>query len=134
MLSESGIMKDTVFVIYGDHTGVHNYYNDEIKDLDYDGNWWKEYDHKIPLIIYGEGINPTEVTVSGGQVDILPTLCYLLGIDDEEYKNTSMGRVLLNTNRDATLRRWRIIEGNIRNNEETKRTLMRTRKTKAGSL
>lgn len=118
MLSESGIMKDTVFVIYGDHTGVHNYYNDEIKDLDYDGNWWKEYDHKIPLIIYGEGINPTEVTVSGGQVDILPTLCYLLGIDDEEYKNTSMGRVLLNTNRDATLRRWRIIEGNIRNNEE----------------
>ena len=51
-------------------------------------------------------------------MDILPTLCYLLGIDDEEYKNTSMGRVLLNTNRDATLRRWRIIEGNIRNNEE----------------
>ena len=35
-LSESGILNNTVVVMYGDHTGVHKYYNNEIKDLDKD--------------------------------------------------------------------------------------------------
>ncbi len=117
-LVESGMMENTALVILGDHSGVHRYYNDELQKLDYEGDWWRNFDHKIPLIIYAEGIKPKEVTVSGGQVDVLPTLSYLLGIDKNEYNKTSMGRVLLNTNRDATIMHTQEIVGNVRNEEE----------------
>ena len=102
-LETNNLLNSSIIVIYGDHTGVHKYYNDSIQNLNYEDNWWKDFDHKIPLIIYSPGITPAVIKASGGQVDILPTLCYILGIDDDLYRNTSMGRVLVNTNIDATV-------------------------------
>lgn len=122
-LDESGILDNSVIVLYGDHTGVHKYYNDDIKDLDYDGNWWKEYDNKIPLIIYSKDIKANTITASGGQVDILPTILYLLGVSEDKYLNTSMGRVLVNTNRDATVIKGNEIKGNVKNDEELEHLL-----------
>ena len=46
-LDEMGILDNTMIVLYGDHGGVHKYYNDDIQKLDYEGNWWKEYDNKF---------------------------------------------------------------------------------------
>lgn len=103
LLKEKNLLDNTLVVIYGDHTGVHKYYNDSIESLDYDGNWWKDYDRKIPLFIYSSDITPNIINASGGQVDILPTVCYLLGIPDNAYRNTSMGRILVNTNKDNTV-------------------------------
>lgn len=103
LLKEKNLLDNTLVVIYGDHTGVHKYYNDSIECLDYDGNWWKDYDRKIPLFIYSSDITPNIINASGGQVDILPTVCYLLGIPDNAYRNTSMGRILVNTNKDNTV-------------------------------
>jgi len=122
-LSESGILNNTVVVMYGDHTGVHKYYNNEIKDLDYEGNWWKEYDHKIPLIIYTPNMNPSIITASGGQSDFLPTISYLMGMDRSLYENTSMGRVLVNTNRNSTIIRTKEIEGEVKTHEEEQHVL-----------
>lgn len=119
-LEEKGLLDNTVIVIYGDHAGVHKYYNDEIKDLNYDGNWWKEYDHKIPLIIYSKGMEPKTIEASGGQVDILPTVSYILGVDKSKYIDTSMGRILVNTNRDATVIKGNEIKGNIMDPKEEK--------------
>lgn len=103
LLKEKNLLDNTVVVIYGDHTGVHKYYNDSIEYLDYEGNWWKDYDKKIPLFIYSSDITPDIINVAGGQVDVLPTVCYLLGIENAIYRNTSMGRVLVNTNIDHTV-------------------------------
>lgn len=122
-LNEAGILNNTVVVMYGDHTGVHKYYNNEIKDLDYEGNWWKNYDHKIPLIIYTPNMKPSVITAAGGQSDFLPTIAYLMGIDKSLYENTSMGRVLVNTNRNATIIRTKEIEGEIKNSEEEQHIL-----------
>jgi len=122
-LEESNLLDNTVVVIYGDHTGVHKYYNEEIDKLNYEGNWWQEYDHRIPLIIYSKGITPKLVEASGGQVDILPTMAYLLGIDEQLYKNTSMGRVLVNTNRSATVIKENTIVGQVKDEEEKKHLL-----------
>ena len=122
-LSESGILDNTVVVMYGDHTGVHKYYNNEIKDLDYEGGWWKDYDHKIPLIIYTPNMKPSVITASGGQSDFLPTISYLMGIDKSLYENTSMGRVLVNTNRNSTIIRTKEIEGEVKNPEEEQHVL-----------
>lgn len=117
-LEEEGLLDNTVIVLYGDHTGVHKYYNDDIQELSYEGDWWKEEDNKIPLIIYSKDMNSKVIEAHGGQVDLLPTICYLLGIDKEEYINTSMGRNLVNTNRDATIIKGNKIMGTISSEEE----------------
>ena len=122
-LDKGGLLDNTTIVIYGDHGGVHKYYNEEIQDLNFDNNWWKNYDNKIPLIIYSKGLEPKVVNAAGGQVDILPTISYLLGIDKSEYINTSMGRVLVNTNRNATVIKGNVIKGNVQSEEERKHLL-----------
>ena len=63
-------------------------------------------------------MNSKVIEAHGGQVDLLPTICYLLGIDKEEYINTSMGRNLVNTNRDATIIKGNKIMGTISSEEE----------------
>jgi len=122
-LDQAGILNNTVVVMYGDHTGVHKYYNNEIKDLNYEGNWWKEYDHKIPLIIYTPNMKPAIIKASGGQSDFLPTIAYLMGIDKSEYENTSMGRVLVNTNRNLTIIKSNEIQGTVQSPEEEQHVL-----------
>lgn len=123
MLQEEGLLDNTVVVIYGDHTGVHKYYNDSIQELSYEGDWWKEVDHKIPLIIYSKDMPNKEITAHGGQVDLIPTVSYLLGVDKEKYINTSMGRNLVNTNRDATVIKGNEIVGNVSSEEEKEHLL-----------
>lgn len=122
-LEEFGVLDNTVVIMYGDHTGVHKYYNNEIKDLDYEGNWWKDYDHKIPLIMYTPNMKPAIMKASGGQTDFLPTISYLMGIDKSLYQNTSMGRVLVNTNRDSTIIRTKEIQGKVQSPEEEQHVL-----------
>lgn len=122
-LDEKGLLDDTMLVIYGDHGGVHKYYNDDIKDLSYEGDWWKEYTKEIPLIIYSKDGVQGEFNAHGGQVDIMPTVSYLLGVDDSNYKKTSMGRVLVNTNRDATVIKGNIIKGEYKDEEEKEHLL-----------
>lgn len=117
-LEKLGLLNDTVLVIYGDHGGVHKYYNDEIQNVPLEGDWWKERDYKIPLFIYGKGIEGKTISVAGGQTDIVPTILYLLGIDVKE--NIFMGRNLLNTNRNSTVIKGNKIIGNP-TEEERKR-------------
>ena len=128
LLKEKNLLDNTIVVIYGDHTGVHKYYNDSIECLDYEGNWWKDYDRKIPLFIYSSDITPQIISVSGGQVDLLPTISYLLGINDDSYRNTSMGRILVNTSVDNTVLKdtktdTTLIRGNVRNYDDERHLL-----------
>ncbi|MDO5517230.1 MAG: LTA synthase family protein [Clostridium sp.] len=128
LLKEKNLLDNTIVVIYGDHTGVHKYYNDSIESLDYEGNWWKDYDRKIPLFIYSSGIEPDVISSPGGQVDLLPTVCYLLGITDASYKNTSMGRNLVNTNIENTILKdtktdTTLIRGNIKDYSDERHLL-----------
>ena len=123
LLNESRLLDDAVVVIYGDHSGVHKYYNDDIQNLNYEDNWWKEYDHKIPLIIYSPDVYPELIQTHGGQVDILPTISYLMGIDESLYKYSSMGRVLVNTKRDATVIKENTIIGNVKDKKEEQHLL-----------
>ena len=117
-LEKLGLLNDTVLVIYGDHGGVHKYYNDEIQNVPLEGDWWKDRDYKIPLFIYGKGIEGKTISIAGGQTDIVPTVLYLLGIDVKE--NIFMGRNLLNTNRNSTVIKGNKIVGNP-TEEERKR-------------
>lgn len=122
-LDKDGVLDDTVVVFYGDHGGVHKYYNDKIQDAELEGDWWREYEKKIPLIIYSKGMEGKTIEAPGGQVDIYPTLAYLLGIDKNEYIDGVMGRNLLNTNRTATVIKGNEIKG-VPSSEEEKNHLL----------
>jgi len=102
-LGKDGLLDNTVIALYGDHTGVHKFYDDEIKQLKNPESWWLEGHNKIPLIIYSKGMTGKEIKTTGGQIDLLPTLAYLMGIDHSDYEGTAMGRNLLNTNRNFAI-------------------------------
>lgn len=102
-LEKDNLLENTIVMIYGDHTGVHKFYEEEMQDAPLEGNWWKEKDMKIPLIIYNPEIKGETISKAGGQVDFLPTISYLLGVERKEFESSSMGRVLVNTNRDYTI-------------------------------
>ncbi|MGL5152625.1 MAG: LTA synthase family protein [Clostridium sp.] len=114
-LEKSGLMDNTMVVIYGDHGGVHKYYMNAVEKTDMDGDWWRAYEKQIPLIIYGADIENKTIETVGGHIDIMPTVLYLLGID---YENTTMGRNLLNTNRNASILKGNEIVGEITSEEE----------------
>ncbi|MCR1953076.1 LTA synthase family protein [Clostridium sp. DSM 100503] len=102
-LEKNGQLDNTVIMIYGDHGGVHKFYEEEIKDAPLNEDWWQENDKKIPFIIYNKDIKANTISKAGGQVDFLPTISYLLGVERSKFDNTSMGRVLVNTDRNATI-------------------------------
>lgn len=100
LLEDNKLLDNTVVVIYGDHTGVHKFYSPEINSITPAEAWYLDNQHKVPLIIYQKGLTGQEVKTSGGHIDILPTVSYLMGIEKDEYVNTAMGRNLLNTGKD----------------------------------
>jgi phosphoglycerol transferase MdoB-like AlkP superfamily enzyme len=117
MLEEKGLMDNTILVIYGDHSGIHKYYMDDVEATQMEGDWWQEYRKQIPLIICGKGLPSETINTTGGHIDIMPTVAYLLGVDTDK---TIMGRNLLNTNRNASVIKGGIVVGNPTTDEKVK--------------
>lgn len=84
-LDKNGLLKDTVIVIYGDHEGIHKYFPTSLP----------ENNKLIPFIIHIQGMNGLVIDKIGGQIDMMPTIEYLLGLDQEKYYSGLMGRNLL---------------------------------------
>ncbi|MBV1820368.1 LTA synthase family protein [Clostridium cochlearium] len=122
-LDESGVLDDSVVVIYGDHCGVHKYYKDKLNKIQPREDWWFKNDYEIPLIIYSKDLKGKEIKTIGGHIDILPTAAYLMGVDKKEYIHTSMGRNLLNTNKNFVVLSNGVFIGNY-DNEMDKKTLV----------
>ncbi|WP_434512691.1 LTA synthase family protein [Desulfitobacterium sp. AusDCA] len=120
-LEEKGILEHTTIAIYGDHTGVHKYYNDEVKAIKPQESWWLDDSKRIPLIIYHKGQKGQEIKTIGGQIDLYPTLAYLMGIPEDQYENTTFGRNLLNTQKSfAVLANGEYIGASVSQEEENK--------------
>ncbi|MFL0252585.1 LTA synthase family protein [Clostridium neuense] len=104
-LQKDGVLKDTLVAIYGDHTSIHKYFPDDVPKTPGVQSWMVDDELKIPLIIYdgSEKMQGKENKITGGQIDLMPTLLYLMGVDKKYYENTVMGRNLLNTKRDYDL-------------------------------
>lgn len=100
-LDKEGLLDNSIVVITGDHTGVHKYYNDSVNTLTNKEDWYLDTgNHTVPFIIYDKSLKtPKTFDTIGGQIDIMPSMLYLLGADSNKYKDTAFGRNLLNTNR-----------------------------------
>ncbi len=101
-LDREGVLDNTIIVVYGDHNGVHKYYADEVSKLNNQEPWW-DNQGRVPLIIYSKNLDGKEIKTIGGQIDILPTLVYTLGLEKDLYQNAAMGRNLLNTKKSFSL-------------------------------
>ena len=122
LLDKAGILDNTLVVITGDHTGVHKYYNSSIEKLSSKEDWYlDDGEPRVPLIIYDKGL-PSAKTFNtiGGQIDIMPTMLYMLGVDKSVYENTALGRNLLNTNRSFAILTNRSIRGENLSDEDKK--------------
>ena len=109
LLEKYNLMDNTIVVIYGDHGGIHKYYMEDVEATNMEGDWWKEYESQVPLVIIGDKIPNKTIETIGGHIDILPTVSYLLGANTN---NTAMGRNLLNTKRNSTVIKGGTIIGN----------------------
>lgn len=84
-LNKKGMYKDTIFILYGDHYGISEKYEDALTDmLDREK---RAVDHteyrQVPLIIHIPGQKGMTISSPGGEVDIQLTLLHLLGIKDK---------------------------------------------------
>lgn len=117
-LDKENLLDNTAIMIYGDHCGVHKFYPDDIVNAPLEGDWWKDNERKIPFLIYSKDLKPEVISKAGGQSDFKPTILYLLGSDRSEFDSNSMGRVLVNTDRDATILNEGQIVGNPKDEKE----------------
>lgn len=99
LLDKEGILENSIIAIMGDHTGVHKYYNSSINSLSTKEDWYLDDGNPtVPLIIYNPSVNEGKTfDLYGGQIDLMPTLLYMLGIPSGQYENSALGRNLLNT-------------------------------------
>ncbi|MGO3838094.1 MAG: LTA synthase family protein [Vagococcus sp.] len=90
-LKASGLYDNSIIVMYGDHYGISNSRNKYLADLlDKSKDDWNDFDdtqlQRVPIMYHIPGQSKGSVSnVYGGQIDMLPTLLHLLGIDTSNY-------------------------------------------------
>ncbi|EHI69916.1 LTA synthase family protein [Streptococcus ictaluri] len=86
-LKATGLYDNSIFVLYGDHYGISNSRNSSLAPLlDKDPETWSEYDNamlqRVPYMIHIPGFKNGGIKDTfGGEIDSLPTLLHILGID-----------------------------------------------------
>jgi len=116
MLDQEGILQNSIIAIMGDHTGIHKYYNDSINQLSHKEDWYLDTGNPtVPFILYDPSAKEGKTfdKLYNGQIDVMPTLLYYLGIDKDKYENTALGRTLLNTEKSFAV----ITNGTIKGGE-----------------
>lgn len=98
-LKKTGLMKNSMIVLYGDHYGISDNHKPAIAKLlkkkninNYDLAEFK----KVPFMIYGNNLKGQVNHTYGGEIDALPTIMHLLGIKTD--KNIMFGQDLLSKN------------------------------------
>src|SRR5699024_6555385 len=87
-LKESGLYEDSVIMIYGYHNGISDNHTRALSELfDEEITTYKYTElQRVPLRIKLPCMEGKDTkSVYAGQVDFMPTLLYLLGIDSKDY-------------------------------------------------
>lgn len=90
-LKASGLYDNSIIVLYGDHYGISNSRNPALAPLlGMDSETWNEYNtamvQRVPYMIVNPGDTNGHINHTyGGEIDALPTLLHLLGVDTSNY-------------------------------------------------
>ncbi|CAM4146956.1 LTA synthase family protein [Lederbergia lenta] len=99
-LKESGLYDNSIIVMYGDHYGISENHNKAMaKVLDKEITPFESNGlQRVPLFIRVPGVEGGINHEYSGQIDLLPTLLHLLGVDTKEYVH--FGTDILSKNHD----------------------------------
>ncbi|WP_338218115.1 LTA synthase family protein [Lacticaseibacillus salsurivasis] len=103
-LQKTGLDKTSMVVFYGDHYGISDNHKKAMAKLtgiegfnDYNNAMYQ----RVPFMIHMDGLKGGIDHTYGGEIDVLPTLLHLLGIDTSNY--VMMGNDLLSPEHDQTV-------------------------------
>ncbi|RUL45668.1 LTA synthase family protein [Lysinibacillus antri] len=86
-LKESGLYENSMIVLYGDHYGISENHNKAMEQVL--GKEITPYEstnlQRVPLFIHVPGMEGEINHTYGGQIDLLPTVLHLLGIDSQNF-------------------------------------------------
>lgn len=103
-LKESGLYDNSIIIMYGDHYGIsqnHNKAMNTVLGKEVTPFVSKAELQRVPLFIRVPGLEGGVNHEYGGQIDLLPTLLHLLGIDTKEY--VQFGTDLLSEDHDEVI-------------------------------
>ncbi|MGM9949579.1 MAG: LTA synthase family protein [Lysinibacillus sp.] len=86
-LKEAGLYENSMIVLYGDHYGISDNHNKAMEQII--GKEITPFEsaslQRVPLFIHVPGMQGGVDHSYGGQIDLLPTVLHLLGIDSQNY-------------------------------------------------
>nr|WP_042361689.1 LTA synthase family protein [Streptococcus ovis] len=106
-LKAAGLYDNSIIILYGDHYGISNSRNPDLAPLlGKDSEVWSDYDNamlqRVPYMIVVPGMtNGGIINTYGGEIDALPTLEHLLGLDASQY--IQVGQDLLSNEHDQVV-------------------------------
>ena len=98
-LKKSGLEKNTLIMLYGDHYGIsgnHHKASAQLLDKDSFNNFDNLQFQRVPLMFHMPGLKGGINHTYGGEIDVRPTLFNLLGINDQNM--IQFGHSLLSKN------------------------------------
>ncbi|KNF08397.1 lipoteichoic acid synthase-like YqgS [Gottschalkia purinilytica] len=117
-LKKEGLYENSIINIYGDHFGLNSDFTPNKKLLTEYLGYEYDYDEmmRIPLIMHipESGINETN-SLTGGQIDFLPTLLNIMGIENK--KGIMLGRDLNNSEEGFVAQQTYMIKGSFIDND-----------------
>ena len=119
-LKRTGLYDNSVIVLYGDHAGLYPF-NREVrvnmpKILGEEYTFEKALNVPFAIHIPGSGVHRI-VKTTGGQIDFLPTILNVMGIEYRE--GFFMGRDLLNTSHGFVALRYHVPDGSFIDDDRT---------------
>lgn len=103
-LKESGLYDNSIIIMYGDHYGIsqnHNKAMEQVLEKELSTFDTAAGLQRVPLFIRVPGMEGGVSHEYGGQIDLLPTLMHLVGIDSKEY--VQLGTDLLSEDHDELI-------------------------------
>ena len=85
-LKKSGLEKNTLIMLYGDHYGIsgnHHKASAQLLNKDSFNNFDNLQFQRVPLMFHMPGLKGGINHTYGGEIDVRPTLFNLLGINDQ---------------------------------------------------
>ncbi len=96
-LQKTGLAKNTLIMFYGDHYGISGNHHRACAEL-LKQNSFNDFDNlnfqRVPLMFHMPGLKGGIDHTYGGEIDVLPTLLNLLGVNDQN--TIQFGHSLLN--------------------------------------
>lgn len=105
-LKDSGLYDRSIIVLYGDHYGISDDKASALAPLfNKNATEWSDYDNaqlqRVPYMIHMKGLKGGIKDTYGGEIDALPTLLHLVGINSKQY--IQLGTDMLSKDHNGTV-------------------------------